>query len=120
MKHNNKLVLEFIYHTQLINMEFKEAYENYKNYAGSLVEPDYDVHVDDSKESKIRVMTEEEFEWQLLNDSKFRTKWANGCVKELTLEQRANMYFLKHPDWGMSIDDVFFDGHGIPRRKVVK
>lgn len=101
-------------------MKFKEAYEYYKNYASSLVEPDYSVHVDDAKESKIRVMTEDEFEWQLMNDSKFRTKWSNGCVRELTLEQRANMFFLKHPDWAMSVDDVFFDGHGIPRRTIVK
>lgn len=101
-------------------MNFQEAYETYKKYADSLDEPDYSVHVEDTKESKIRTMNEEEFEWHLLNDSKFRNKWSNGCVKELTLEERANAFFLQHPDWAMSFEHVFFDGHGITRRIVVK
>jgi hypothetical protein len=101
-------------------MNFQEAYELYKTYANSLEEPDYSVHIEDTQESKVRVMNEREFEWELLNDRKFRDKWSNGCVRDLTLEERANTFFLQHPDWAMSVEHVFFDGHGIPRRKVVK
>ena len=52
-----------------------DAYKKYKDYASNLEEPDMNVHVEDLKESKIRIMTEAEFVDAIKNWSEFAKKW---------------------------------------------
>jgi len=53
----------------------ESKYSRYIAYAKSLEEPDYDMHIDDPRESTTRVMTPEEFQWRLENDNKFNKRW---------------------------------------------
>jgi thymidylate synthase len=52
-----------------------DAYKKYKQYASNLEEPDMNVHVEDLKESKIRVMTEAEFVDAIKNWPEFAKEW---------------------------------------------
>ena len=101
-------------------MNFSEAYKKYFEFSSNLEEPDWSVHIEDINQNKVRVMNEQEFEAQLLSDKKFRDFWSNGCVQELTLQERANIFFLQHPDWALNFEHAFFDGHKIPRRIILK
>jgi thymidylate synthase len=55
-----------------------DAYKKYRQYAGSLEEPDYSVHVDDPRESRIRLMTRQEFIDEIL-----RNDWFSGRFGDL-------------------------------------
>jgi thymidylate synthase len=39
-------------------------------------------------------------------------------TRELSLEERMNVYFKQHPDWAMVGNHSFFDGHNIPTRAI--
>jgi thymidylate synthase len=52
-----------------------DAYKKYKQYASNLEEPDMNVHVEDLKESKIRVMTEAEFVDAIKTWPEFAKEW---------------------------------------------
>jgi thymidylate synthase len=39
-------------------------------------------------------------------------------TRELSLEERMNIYFKQHPDWAMVGNHSFFDGHNIPTRAI--
>jgi thymidylate synthase len=52
-----------------------DAYKRYKEYANSLEEPDMDVHIEDIDESKIRIMTENEFVYSIKNWEEFSKRW---------------------------------------------
>ena len=52
-----------------------DAFKNYCKLAGSYEEPDYDVHIDDPNESRIRLMTKQEFTNRIKTDNKFANKW---------------------------------------------
>ena len=39
-------------------------------------------------------------------------------TRELSIHERANIYFKKHPDWTMMSTHKFFDGHHIPKRAI--
>jgi len=54
-----------------------DAYKKYCAYAGSLEEPDYDVHVDDPRESRIRLMTRQEFIDEILRNDWFSGKFGD-------------------------------------------
>lgn len=53
------------------------AYAKYKKYAASLEEPDYDVHVEDIPNNRLRVMTQEEFCKAIVDDEEFAKRWGD-------------------------------------------
>jgi len=52
-----------------------DAYKNYCKIAGSVKEPDYDIHIDDPNQNCTRLMTQEEFINKIKTDDKFAVKW---------------------------------------------
>jgi thymidylate synthase len=54
-----------------------DAYKRYATYANSLEEPDWEVHVDDPNENRTRIMTQEEFENEVLMNDAFSEKWGD-------------------------------------------
>lgn len=52
-----------------------DCYKNYCKIAGSMEEPDYDVHVDDPIQNCTRLMTMEEFINKIKTDDEFAKKW---------------------------------------------
>ena len=52
-----------------------DAYKKYSVYAGSLEEPDYDVHIDDPVQNKTRIMNRKEFIEQIKTDDEFAKRW---------------------------------------------
>jgi thymidylate synthase len=57
------------------NIWVGDAYKNYCKIAGSVEEPDYDIHVDDPNQNCTRLMTQEEFVERIKTNSKFAKKW---------------------------------------------
>jgi thymidylate synthase len=54
-----------------------DAYKNYCKIAGSIEEPDYNVHVDDPNQNCTRLMTMEEFIDKIKTDDEFAEKWGD-------------------------------------------
>jgi thymidylate synthase len=54
-----------------------DAYKNYSKIAGSVEEPDYDIHVDDPNQNCTRLMTQEEFINKIKTDDEFAEKWGD-------------------------------------------
>jgi thymidylate synthase len=54
-----------------------DAYKNYCKIAGSIEEPDYNVHVDDPNQNCTRLMTMEEFIDKIKTDDEFAKQWGN-------------------------------------------
>jgi len=54
-----------------------DAYKNYSRIAGSVEEPDYDIHVDDPNQNCTRLMTQEEFINKIKTDPEFAKKWGS-------------------------------------------
>jgi thymidylate synthase len=52
-----------------------DAFKNYCNIAGSYEEPDYDVHIDDPIENRVRLMTMQEFVNRIKIDNEFAKTW---------------------------------------------
>lgn len=52
-----------------------DCYKNYCKIAGSIEEPDYDVHVDDPIQNCTRLMTMKEFMDRIKTDDEFAKKW---------------------------------------------
>jgi len=52
-----------------------DAYKQYSMYAGNLEEPDYDVHVEDVQENRVRILTEKEFIDRIKGDDEFARIW---------------------------------------------
>jgi thymidylate synthase len=54
-----------------------DAYKKYCQIAGKLEEPDYDVHVEDINENRVRLLTQDEFVDRIKSDSKFAKQWGD-------------------------------------------
>ncbi len=54
-----------------------DSYKNYCKVAGSVEEPDYDIHVDDPDQNCTRLMTQEEFINKIKTDDEFAKKWGD-------------------------------------------
>jgi thymidylate synthase len=54
-----------------------DAYKNYCKIAGSIEEPDYNVHVDDPNQNCTRLMTMEEFIDKIKTDDEFAKQWGD-------------------------------------------
>lgn len=52
-----------------------DCYKNYRKIAGKYEQPDYDIHIDDPNENRVRLMTQTEFVDRLLTDPNFAEKW---------------------------------------------
>ena len=57
------------------NIWVGDAYKNYCKIAGSVEEPDYDIHVDDPNQNCTRLMTQEEFIERIKTGDKFANEW---------------------------------------------
>jgi hypothetical protein len=56
-----------------------EAYKKYVDFAGKLEEPDYDLHVEDIENSRIRLMEIGEFVLRICTIDEFYCKFAPEC-----------------------------------------
>jgi len=91
-----------------------DAYKRYRAYAGSLEEPDYDVHVDDPKESRIRLMTRQEFIDEILQNDQFSRRFGDlGPVYgkqwrswQVELEHSDGVSYYKYPNIDQLMDVV--------------
>lgn len=53
-------------------------YKNYCKSVSSYPEPDYNVHIDDPKENRVRIMTFDEFVKRVKKDGDFAKMWINN------------------------------------------
>lgn len=60
-----------------VNIWTPDAYREYKNYAGKVEEPDYDVHIDDPMENRARIMTMDEFKEDIIHNDKFAERFGD-------------------------------------------
>lgn len=56
----------------------EKLYNNYCKIVSSYEEPDYDVHIDDPNENRVRLMTFDEFIERVKKDNKFSNRWGNN------------------------------------------
>lgn len=56
----------------------EKLYNNYCKIVSSYEEPDYDVHIDDPNENRVRLMTFDEFIERVKKDNKFSNRWENN------------------------------------------
>ena len=54
-----------------------DAYKNYCKIAGSVEEPDYDIHIDDPNQNCTRLMTKDEFINRIKTDDEFAKEWGD-------------------------------------------
>lgn len=54
-----------------------DAYKKYCQIAANLEEPDYDVHVEDINENRVRLLTQDEFIDRIKSDDKFAKRWGD-------------------------------------------
>jgi len=54
-----------------------DAYKNYCKIAGSIEEPDYDIHIDDPNQNCTRLMTKDEFINRIKTDDEFAKEWGD-------------------------------------------
>jgi len=52
-------------------------YAKYKKYAESVIEPDFDIHIDDTINNCTRIMTQKEFVERIVVDDEFAKKWGD-------------------------------------------
>lgn len=52
-----------------------DAYKKYCQVASSLEEPDYDIHIEDLNENKVRLLTQDEFVNRIKTSTEFAKKW---------------------------------------------
>ncbi len=52
-----------------------DAYKKYCQIAGSLEEPDYDVHIEDLNENRVRLLTQDEFIDRIKTSDEFAERW---------------------------------------------
>ena len=54
-----------------------DSYKNYCKIAGSIEEPDYDIHIDDPNQNCTRLMTKDEFINRIKTDDEFANEWGD-------------------------------------------
>jgi thymidylate synthase len=84
-----------------------DAYKRYKEYANSLEEPDMDVHIEDIDESKIRIMTENEFVYSIKNWKEFSKRWGDlGPIYGKQWRQWGGLQDLTDDDEPIYLDQI--------------
>jgi thymidylate synthase len=89
-----------------------DAYKNYCKIAGRYEEPDYNIHVDDPNENRIRLMTQIEFIEKIKSDNEFAKKWGEiGSVygKQWRRWTKKEFRSLNDGKFGYTYDDKQID-----------
>jgi thymidylate synthase len=73
-----------------------DAYKNYCKIAGRYEEPDYNIHVDDPNENRIRLMTQIEFIEKIKSDDEFSKKWG----------ELGKIYGFQWRNWGKDFKQI--------------
>ncbi len=87
-----------------VNIWTPDAYREYKNYAGKIEEPDYEVHVDDPVQNCTRLMTIDEFKEEIIHNDKFAD----------TYGELGPIYGKQWVDWGSGEKVAAGWEHGAP------
>jgi hypothetical protein len=111
-------------------MKVREAYKNYYQYCKDSETWTWDFIKDNLKKSWIdyEEYNFEEFKNKILTDDKFNERWANGCTRELSLEERVNLFsknvngehLMKYADNdGLDVWNEILNKHNIPTRTII-
>ena len=106
-------------------MTVKEAYKNYYRYCRDSETWTWDFIKDNLKKTYIdfEEFNFEEFKDKILTDDKFNARWANGCTRELSLEERYEIMQanIKTATLGKpsSYDSLYYDSKNIPTKTII-
>jgi hypothetical protein len=109
-------------------MKVREAYKKYYQYCKDSETWTWDFIKDNLKKSWIdyEEYNFEEFKNKILTDDKFNERWANGCTRELSLEERYDLIekdkhtqFVKWQDLGTDRIKEVLDEKNVPTRTII-
>jgi hypothetical protein len=91
---------------EIYNQIIEDFYKIYYSYASKLEEPDYDVHVEDLNQHRVRCLTKEEFMNQIKIDKVFSERWSLKIDElNLTNSERYKIWFANNYETGVEYNE---------------